>query len=150
MNVTAQRRMAAEILKCGVHRVYFAPDAIDDISMAITREDIRNLIKNGVIGKRYKLGISRSRANALHEKKQMGRARGFGSRKGAQTARTPSKLRWINNIRPLRRELKKMRDLKRIDTAVYRKLYMKAKGGAFNSVATLHRYIEDNKLIRSV
>jgi large subunit ribosomal protein L19e len=149
MNVTAQKRMASEILKCGVHRVYMDPEHIDDVQMAITREDIRNLIKNGIIGKHYIEGISRVRANLLHQKKKEGQRRGIGSRKGKAGARIPEKRRWINNIRPLRRELRKLRDTKKIDTLTYRKLYLKAKGGTFNSVAILHRYIEENKLIRS-
>ena len=149
MNVNAQKRLAAEILKCGENRVYFEPDFIDDVSMAITREDIRNLIKNKIISKRKKIGISRYRTNLNLKKKQKGRARGIGSRKGKKTARSPPKRNWINRIRPLRRELKKLRNTKQIEVSVYRKLYLKAKGGAFNSVATLHRYIEENKLMRN-
>ncbi|QEE15348.1 50S ribosomal protein L19e [Promethearchaeum syntrophicum] len=149
MNVNAQKRLAAEILKCGENRVYIEPDFIDDVSMAITREDIRNLIKNKIISKRNKIGISRIRANLNLKKKQKGRARGIGSRKGKKTARSPPKRNWINRIRPLRRELKKLRNTKQIEISVYRKLYLKAKGGAFNSVATLYRYIEENKLMRN-
>jgi large subunit ribosomal protein L19e len=150
MNIRAQKRMASEILKCGIHRVYMNPESVDDIQMAITREDIRNLIKNGVVRKRQKIGISRVRALQHLRKKQKGRSRGIGSRKGNKTARSPSKRLWINKIRPLRRELRKLRANNQIELPVYRKLYMKAKGGAFNSVAVLHRYIEENKLMRSV
>jgi len=149
MNISAQKRLAAEILKCGQNRVYIEPEFIDDVLMAITREDIRNLIKNKVISKRKKIGISRVRANVQLKKKQKGRGRGIGSRKGKKTARSPPKRNWINRIRPLRRELKKLRDTKQIDVSVYRQLYLKAKGDAFNSVATLHRYIEENKLKRN-
>ena len=49
MNLKAQKRMAAEILKCGENRVYFDPYMIEDIKMSITREDIRNLIKEGEV-----------------------------------------------------------------------------------------------------
>ena len=62
MNIHPQKRMASEILKCGIHRYYMNPESIDDVQMAITREDIRNLIKNGIIRKRQKIGISRVRA----------------------------------------------------------------------------------------
>jgi large subunit ribosomal protein L19e len=150
MNIRAQKRMSSEILKCGLHRVYFNPESIDDIQMAITREDIRNLIKNGIVRKRQKIGISRVRALKHLRKKQKGRSRGFGSRKGNKTARSPAKRNWINRIRPLRRELRKLRTHNQIEIPVYRKLYLKAKGGAFNSVASLHRYIDENKLMRSV
>ncbi|MHA1647544.1 MAG: 50S ribosomal protein L19e [Promethearchaeota archaeon] len=149
MTLAAQKRIAAEILKCGVHRVFIHPEALDDVEMAITREDIRNLIKNKIITKRYKIGISRARTKEQHIKKQKGRARGIGSRKGLKSARSPTKRNWINTIRPLRRELKKLRNTKQIEISVYRELYLKSKGGAFNSVATLHRYIDEHKLMKN-
>ncbi len=148
MNVSAQKRLAAEILKCGENRVYFDPYMIEDIKMAITREDIRNLIKEGAIQKKYKKGISKSRKNIRHERKKKGRARGIGKRKGKKTARTPKKKAWMKRIRPQRRELKKLRDRKLITTATYRKLYKNAKGGMFNSVAQMNRYIKEKELMR--
>jgi len=123
MNLKPQRRMAAEILKCGENRVYFDPYLIEDISLAITREDIRNLIKQGIIQKKYKQGISNYRKKVHHERKKKGRARGLGKRKGTKHARSPKKKNWIKRIRPLRRELKKLRDRKQITAANYRKLY---------------------------
>ncbi len=150
MNVTAQRRIAAQILKCGLNRVWLDSTRLDDVSMAITRDDIRQLIKNGIIKKRYEIGISRARANELHERKLKGEARGIGSRKGPKTARAGKKRSWINRIRPLRRELKKLRDRKLIDTSTYRTLYLQSKGGQFHSVAHLKRHIEEEKLFRRI
>ena len=148
MNVNAQKRMAAEILKCGIHRVYIEPDYVDEVIMAITREDIRNLIQQGIIQKRQKKGISKFRTNLNRQRKKRGRARGFGKRKGAASARNPSKRAWINTIRPLRRELKQLRDTGKIERNVYRKMYLRAKGGSFKSVATLNRYLKEHKLIK--
>ncbi|MHA1194702.1 MAG: 50S ribosomal protein L19e [Promethearchaeota archaeon] len=148
MSLKAQRRMAAEILKCGENRVYFDPYLIEDIKMAITREDIRNLIKEGIIRKKYKKGISKFRKNLRHDRKKRGRARGLGKRKGKKHARNPKKEAWMRRIRPQRRELKKLRDRKLITPATYRKLYRKAKGGTFNSVAQMHRYIRENELLK--
>ena len=148
MSLKAQKRMAAEILKCGENRVYFDPYLIDEIKMAITREDIRNLVKEGIILKKYKKGNSKYRKNVRHERKKKGRARGLGKRKGTKYARLPKKKRWMNRIRPQRRELKKLRDRKLITSATYRKLYKNAKGGMFNSVAQMNRYIKEKELIR--
>ncbi|MFX1316765.1 MAG: 50S ribosomal protein L19e [Promethearchaeota archaeon] len=148
MNLNAQKRMAAEILKCGINRVYFDPYLIEDIKLAITREDIRNLIKEGIIQKKYKQGNSKYRKNVRHERKRKGRTRGLGKRKGTKYARAPRKIAWIKRVRPQRRELKRLRDRKLITTATYRKLYKNAKGGMFNSVAQLNRYIKEKELIR--
>ena len=148
MSLKAQKRMAAQILKCGENRVYFDPYLIEDIRMAITREDIRNLIKEGVILKKYEQGISKYRKNVRHERKKKGRARGLGKRKGKRTARTPKKKAWMRKIRPQRRELKKLRDRKLITTATYRKLYKNAKGGMFQSVAQMNRHIKEKELMK--
>ena len=148
MNVTAQKRIASEVLKCGINRIFMDPDYVDDILMAISREDIRNLIKMGIIKKKEKQGTSRFRVNLRHERKKRGRARGFGKRKGKASARTPSKRKWINTIRPLRRELKSLRKEGKIERSTYRKLYLRAKGGSFKSVATLKRFITENKLYK--
>ncbi len=148
MNLKAQRRMAAEILKCGVNRVYLDPYLTDEIKMSITREDIRNLIKEGIIQKRYKKGISKHRKNIRHERKKKGLSRGLGKRKGTKKARTPKKRAWIKRIRPQRKELKKLRDRKLITISTYRKLYKNAKGGMFNSVTQLNRYLKDKELLK--
>jgi large subunit ribosomal protein L19e len=148
MSLKAQKRMAAEILKCGENRVYFDPYLIEEIKMAITREDIRNLIKEGIIIKKYKNGNSSYRKSLRHERKKKGRARGLGKRKGTKYARLPKKKAWMNRIRPQRRELKKLRDRKLITPATYRKLYKNAKGGMFNSVAQMNRYIKEKEYIR--
>ncbi len=148
MNLTAQKRIAAEILKCGENRVYFDPYLMDEIKMAITREDIRNLIKEGIIQKKYKKGISKHRKNIRHERKKKGLGRGFGKRKGSKHARMPKKRAYIKRIRPIRRELRKLRDRKLLTPAIYRKLYRNAKGGMFNSVRQLNRHIKDKELQR--
>ena len=148
MNLTAQKRMAAEILKCGENRVYFDPYLTDEIKMAITREDIRNLIKEGIIQKKYKKGISKHRKNIRHERKKKGLGRGLGKRKGSKHARMPKKRAYIKRIRPIRRELRKLRERKLITPSTYRKLYRNAKGGLFNSVRQLNRYIKDKELQR--
>jgi large subunit ribosomal protein L19e len=148
MNLNAQKRMAAEILKCGETRIWFDEYSIEDIKMAITREDVRSLIKDGAIKKKYQTGISKFRKNKLHERKKKGRARGFGSRKGKKGARAPKKQEWKKKIRPIRSRLKILRDRKTITASTYRKLYKEAKGNMFHSVNHLERYIKEHNLTR--
>ncbi|TFG02376.1 MAG: 50S ribosomal protein L19e [Promethearchaeota archaeon] len=148
MSLKAQKRMAAEILKCGENRIYFDPYLIEEIKMAITRDDIRSLIKEGIIRKNYKKGISNYRKKLLHQRKKRGLARGLGKRKGKRTARTPKKEAWMKRVRAQRRELKKLRDRKQITVANYRKLYKNVKGGMFNSVAQMNRYIKEKGLLK--
>lgn len=49
MSLSNQRRLAAEVLGVGETRVWIDPTRFEDVVAAITREDIRNLIKEGVI-----------------------------------------------------------------------------------------------------
>ena len=133
MDLKNQKRMAAEILKCGHTRVWIDPNRIEDVADAITRADIRTAIESGTIRAKPQKGISRGRARYMAAQKAKGRRRGQGSRKGAQGARTPRKRRWIQTIRPIRVELAQLRDTGKITKKVYREFYMKAKGGMFKS-----------------
>ena len=148
MNVSVQRRMAAEILKCGIERVWIDPTQLDRVKMAMSKDDIRVLIKEGVIKKKQKKGISSARVKKLKEQRKKGRRRGPGSRRGAAGARTPPKERWMATIRALRKTLKQLRDSGKIDRKVYRKLYRMAKGGAFRSRSHLFLYMREHDLLK--
>ncbi|MEM4291908.1 MAG: 50S ribosomal protein L19e [Archaeoglobaceae archaeon] len=145
MNLTLQRRLAAEALKCGMNRVWFNPEMLGEIATASTKEDIRELIERGAIKRKPVKGVCRTRINAKRLKKAKGRSRGYGSRKGKKTARMPRKRLWIMRIRALRRRLKELKVSGEIDTKTYRLLYRKAKGGEFRSVAHLNAVIEEMK-----
>ncbi|MEM1989819.1 MAG: 50S ribosomal protein L19e, partial [Candidatus Bathyarchaeia archaeon] len=73
MSLKSQRRMAAEILGVGEERVWIDPERIEEVEAAITREDIKRLIHEGVIRKLKDKGVSRARARIIHEKKRKGR-----------------------------------------------------------------------------
>ena len=133
MDLKNQKRIAAQMLKCGESRVWIDPNRTEDVADAITRSDVRTLISSGTITARQKRGVSRGRANYLMTKKRKGRRTGQGSRKGSKHARKPSKERWQQTIRPTRQRLKELRDDGVIDTRTYRKYYLRAKGGVFKS-----------------
>lgn len=91
MDLSTQKRLAADILKVGVNRVWIDPDRVDEVARAITRESIKKLIKEGAIKAKQKKGISRYRARKIAMQKKKGRRRGKGSIKGAKGARMPKK-----------------------------------------------------------
>lgn len=128
-----QRRMAADILKCGKNRVWMDEDRLDEIAKAVTKEDVRVLIKGGAVKAKQKKGISSGRKKYVASQKNKGRRKGHGSRKGAKFARLPRKRRWIKTIRPLREYLKELRDTEQIDRTTYRLYYRKSKGGEFRN-----------------
>jgi large subunit ribosomal protein L19e len=142
MNLTSQRRLAAQVMKIGATRVKFNVERLEDVSEALTRDDVRGLVKSGAIEERPKTGISRGRARLKKAQKLKGRHKGAGKRKGRMKARTPAKRAWISKIRAIRDELKNMRQAKEITAAEYRKLYVQAKGNLFQSRRHLKEQIE--------
>ncbi|MFA5313769.1 MAG: 50S ribosomal protein L19e [Methanomassiliicoccales archaeon] len=133
MDLKNQKRMAADILDCGFSRVWIDPNRIDDVADAITRADIRKAIDSGSIRAKPEKGVSRGRARYKLAQRAKGRRRGQGSRKGAAGARTPTKKRWIQTIRPIRTTLRGLKEEGKISRSTYRLFYRKAKGGMFRS-----------------
>jgi large subunit ribosomal protein L19e len=88
MIISNQKRMAAQILSkkegrtVGIHRVWINPDYLDEVSTAVQKDDIRQLIEDGLIKARPIKGISKGRARKAAEQKAKGRRKGPGSRKG--------------------------------------------------------------------
>jgi len=133
MDLSNQRRMAADVLKCGENRVWIDPNSLEEVADCITRADIRTAVDSGIIKALPKKGISKGRARHAAAQKAKGRRKGHGSRKGTSNARLSDKGVWMGTIRALRDELKTLRDEGRISPAVYRKYYLRAKGGMYRN-----------------
>ena len=71
-DLSLQKRLAADVLKVGLARVRFDPARLNDIKQAITKEDIRLLVKNGGISSVQKKGVSRVRARKTIVQKRKG------------------------------------------------------------------------------
>jgi large subunit ribosomal protein L19e len=150
MDLKNQKRMASEILGCGKSRVWIDPNRTEDVEDAITRADIRTAIESGTIRALPKQGVSRGRTRYKLDQRSKGRRRGPGSRKGTSGARKPTKRNWIQTIRPLRQELRQLRDDGRITRSVYRSFYMKAKGGQFKNRKNLLSHLQTEGLLKEV
>jgi large subunit ribosomal protein L19e len=142
MSLKSQRRLAAKILKVGESRVWIDPERASDVEIAITREEIRKLIHEGVIKSIPKKGISRARARELKEKKKKGRRKGHGTREGASHAKVSKKEAWMKKVRAMRKRLKVLKEERIITENVYRMVYRKIHGGVFDSIADMERYIK--------
>jgi len=136
-----QKRMAADILKCGENRVWIDPVRMDDVQDCITRGDIRSAIESGMVRAKPKNGTSRGRIRHAADQKAKGKRKGPGSRKGTANARVPEKREWIRKIRPIRDELKQLRADGKITPSVYRLYYRKAKGGSYTSRRNLKQHM---------
>ncbi len=153
MNLNTQRKISAKILKCGETRVWMSPAAQEKIKSAITRRDVRGLIKDGLVRKLPVKDSRRAGPKLRMIQESKGRRSGRGSRKGALGARAGKKEKWLRIIRPQRSLLKKLKDegkLQKADSetaaSVYGTLYKQIKGGMFRSKHHLISHLEERKL----
>jgi LSU ribosomal protein L19E len=143
-DLKAQKRLAADILDVGENRVWLDPGEQEEIAEAITRDDIRELVDEGIIRAKDAKTNSRGRARERAEKRSYGHQTGAGSRKGKAGARQAEKDDWVARIRAQRARLKELREEGTIDRTQYRELYNKASGGEFDSVDRLEAYVRTN------
>jgi large subunit ribosomal protein L19e len=142
-DLSAQKRLAADILDVGENKLWFDPEAQGEIADAITRDDVRELVDQGIIQTESKQGNSRGRARERAEKRSYGHQTGAGSRRGSAGGRQSEKDDWRNRIRAQRRRLRELRDEGDISQREYRELYDQASGGEFDSVADMERYVDE-------
>lgn len=133
MNLKTQKRLAADILKVGKSRVWMDPDQMGKIADAITREEIKGLIEEGVIQKKRKKGQKVKRK----KKKQ-----GIGSRKGGKKARKNKKKNHVEKVRTQRKLIKQLKEKEEISKETYKDLYKKVKGGFFRSRQHIKIYLK--------
>lgn len=143
-----QKKLAGKIAKRSPKRVKIDITRLDEIKEAITRADVKALIKDNAIKLVKKKGISRIRAKRTQAQKSKGRKKGQGSRKGTANARLNTKTVWINKIRVQRKFLIELRDNKKLTPEVYKDLYRKSKGGFFRSKRHIKLYMTEHKLMK--
>ena len=71
-----QKRLAASVLKCGKRKVWLDPNETTEIANANSRQNVRKLIKDGLIIRKPQIIHSRSRVRRALEAKKKGRHSG--------------------------------------------------------------------------
>jgi large subunit ribosomal protein L19e len=134
--------MAADVMKVGYYRVAIVKP--EEAIQAMTKDDVRALIKKGAIIKKAVKPASKVRARKTLAQKQKGRRKGFGTKKGKIGGRIDSKTEWMKKVRALRKELKHLKP--KMNEDAYRKLYRMIKGSYFRNKSHLKLYMTEKKL----
>lgn len=148
MKLDTQKRIAAKVLGIGENKVHFDPDKLEEIKEAITKSDIRSLVKSKTISKKAQNSQSRGRARKIKEQKKKGNLKGPGSKTGSKKARLNPKTVWVTKIRLLRSFLRELKTKGKLDNKDYRDLILKSKGGYFRSKRHIKLYITEHRMVK--
>lgn len=141
MAMNTVKRLAADILSVGVSRIAIDPQQIKKAAEALTREDVRGLIKDGIVYAKPVVGNRKLPPRARFRK------RSYGKRKGERFSRKAAKPAWMEKIRSQRAFLKQLVADGSIEKKNKRALYLKIKGNAFKGKKQILTYLKDNKLL---
>ncbi|VVB73185.1 50S ribosomal protein L19e [uncultured archaeon] len=140
--------MAAAILKAGESRIKIDPQRTEDAAKAVTKDDVRGLIRQGVVTVVRKKGVSRAIGRLHDAKKRKGGRHGFSKRRGTHGARAGGKKEWLLRVRAQRKLLKALKEKGQIaSNAAYRETYLKIKGGAFPDRARVKMFLKEKNYL---
>ena len=135
MDAEKAREIAARLLKTGKTKITISEESMDSVKEAITKDDVRQLIKDKAITRRKIPSQSRSRAKKT------------AAKKGKATARTTKKENWMEKVRAQRKRLRELRKSNptEVEGAGYQNIYKKITGGYFRG----KKYIDEMVLGKS-
>ena len=76
VSLKLQKRLAADVLKCGKRKIWMDPNEINEIALANSRRNIHKLFSDGFIEKKPVVVHSRARVTLRNEAKRKGRHTG--------------------------------------------------------------------------
>ncbi|MCX6798742.1 MAG: 50S ribosomal protein L19e [Candidatus Diapherotrites archaeon] len=147
MQLEKVRRLAVQVLKAGSGAIWMDPKESEKIQSAMTKDDVRELVKQGLIKKRKPQYKSMGMARILHEKRKKGRRSGHGKRTGSKKARMEGKAHWMKNVRSQRKMLRELRgtNAAAVEKIGYRRMYKMVKGNFFKGKNYLKAFVEGKK-----
>lgn len=147
VNLRAKKRLVSRVTGAGVHRIYFDPEHLQDISDAITRSDMRSLVTAGKIRLKKIVGTSRGRARRKRLQRSK-RGTKAGSKHGRSGARIGRKQVYVKKVRALRHLLKVAKDRAEITNPEFWELYKRVGGNTVRNKAHLRLLMDEAKAAR--
>ena len=130
MNLSKKKKLAAKVLKVGKDRIAFLKPRLDEIKEAITKQDIRDLKKEGaIIIKEIK---------GRKKKKRKGKKKTFGNIRKNTKKR---KEKYVIMTRKLRKYVAEMKKQKKLSQEEIKNIRNKIRNKDFRSKAHLKEYI---------
>ncbi len=141
MAVHTIKRLASRLLSAGESRIRITD--LTKVRDALTADDVRELIAQGIITVLPKKGVGRGKARKSALATRQGRGRGSGSHKGkASAAGLTDKERWMQQVRAQRKTLKAYQS--QMHSSDYRTAYRMVKGNAFRTRKQLIAYLQQH------
>lgn len=137
MNLSKKKHLAAKTLKVGKRRIIFHQESIAEIKEAITKQDIKTLFQEGIIGIKPVKG----------RRKLIKRTRRKGPGKIKRKINHRKQI-YVKLVRKLRKYIKELKIKNEITLELYKELRKKVKMKAFRSRAHLREYLENLKKLK--
>ena len=134
MNLNKKKRLATRTLGVGKARIVFVAKRLDEIKDAITKNDIRDLVKAGAIK------IKNISGRKTVEKRR--KKRGQGKIKKKLNAR---KRNYVILTRKFRAHIKTLKDNEKITKEQHRELRKKIKNKEFSNLNNLREHLKELK-----
>jgi len=131
MKLDLKKSLAAKTLKVGKAKVVFNIDRLEEIKDAITRQDIKDLVKSGAITVKQNKG-RRTNVARRHRRRQGSFKKKVGTRKQD----------YVKMVRKLRNYLKELVRHGTIDKEKHKELRKQIRNKKFRSKRNLKEYIE--------
>ncbi|MDO8633948.1 MAG: 50S ribosomal protein L19e [archaeon] len=141
MNALKARKVAARLLKRGESKVWIDPTASARVKEAITKEDVRAMIADGIIKKRK----DDEKTNPIRAGRKKRGKTGPGKKRGTAKARSQERKKWIKGVRAQRKKLVELREKKVNFKVPYRKVYRMVKGGFFKGKKYVESFVAGEK-----
>ncbi len=134
MNLRNKKILAGKVFDVGISRISFNPQRLDEIKEAITRQDFKDLEKDGAIE------ILEIKGRRSSPKKRA--RKGPGSKK--KTIKT-RKQDYVKITRKLRNYIKELKKQEKITNEQYARIRKKIRARDFKSKSQLKEYLEEKR-----